>query len=66
MAEATIKDVATQKFQAEKESMQEWKQVVMEEVTRELYAIRHMHKGAIEAQKQNFQLELKCMRGKVE
>lgn len=39
-AEAAIKQIATQKFQTEKERMREWKQVVMQEVARELHGIR--------------------------
>ncbi len=48
-AKAAIKQIATQKLQAEKEKMREWKQVVMQEVAHELHAIRQAHKEAIEA-----------------
>lgn len=60
-AEAAIKQIATQKFQAEKERMREWKQVVMQEVARELHAIRKAHEEAMEAmeaRKYGFQIEL--------
>lgn len=53
-AEAAIRQYATQ----EKEKMQEWKENVKEEVAHELRAIWQAHEGAMEAQRQNFQLEL--------
>ena len=58
-AEAVIKQIATQKFQAKKERMQEWKQSVMQEVVRELHATKKAHKEAMEAQRYGFQMELK-------
>ena len=57
-ARATIKQIVTQKFQAEKERMQKWKQFVIQEVVRELYATKKAHKEAIEAQRYGFQVEL--------
>ena len=42
-AEATLKQIATQEFQAEKGKMQIWKQVIMQEVAHELQAIRKTH-----------------------
>ena len=65
-AQAVIKQFATQELQAKKGKMQEWKENVMQEVARELHVIRQMHEGAMEAQRQNFQLELERMGGKVE
>ena len=38
--------------------MREWKQVVMQEITRELLGIRKAHKKAMEAQRYGFQMEL--------
>ncbi len=58
LAEAAIKHIATQKLQTEKERMQEWKQVVMQEVARELHAIRQVHEEAIGEQRYGFQMEL--------
>ena len=46
--------------------MQEWKENVMQEVARELHVIRQMHEGAMEAQRQSFQLEFEHVGGKVE
>lgn len=60
-AEAAIKQIATQKLEAEKDKMREWKQVVMQEVTHELHAMRQAHEEAIKAQRYEFQTE----RGKV-
>ena len=57
-AGAAIKQIATQKFQAEKERMQEWKQFVMQEVVRELHATKKAHEEAMEAQRYGFQVEL--------
>lgn len=65
-AEAVIKQFASQELQAEKGKMKEWKEKVMQEVARELHGIRQMHEGAMEAQRQTFQLELERMGGKVE
>ena len=64
--QAAIKQFATQELQAEKGKMQEWKENVMQEVARELHGIRQMHEGAMEAQRQIFQLELERVGGKVE
>lgn len=46
--------------------MQEWKESVMQEVAREILAIKQVYEGAMEAQKQSFQLELENVKGKVE
>ena len=61
-AEAAIKQMATQKLGAEKERMQEWKHVVMQEVARELHTIRQAHEEAMEAQRCGFQMELEKVR----
>ena len=53
-AEAAIKQIAAQELQVEKGRMQEWKQVVMQEVARELQAIRQANEEAIEAQRHSF------------
>lgn len=50
-AEAAIKQIATQKLQAEKGRMQEWKRYVMQEVAQELQAIRPAQDEVIEAQR---------------
>ena len=46
-AEATLKQIATQEFQAEKGKMQIWKQMIMQEVAQELQSV----KESAEAQK---------------
>ena len=61
-AEAAIKQIATQKLQAEKERMREWKQFVMQEVVRELHANKKAHEEAMEAQRYGFQIELEKVR----
>ena len=61
-AEAAIKQIATQKLQTEKERMREWKQVIMQEVARELHAIRQAHEEAMEGQRYGFQMELEKVR----
>ena len=65
-AEAAIKQIAAQELQVEKGRMQEWKQVVMQEVARELQAIRQAHEEAIEAQRHSFQMELERVREKLQ
>ena len=50
--------IATQKFQAKKERMQEWKQFVIQEVVRELHATKKAHEKAMEVQRYGFQVEL--------
>ena len=62
----TMKQIATEKRQAEKRKMKEWKENIIQEVARELQVIRQIHKGEMEAQRQSFQLELERMGGKVE
>lgn len=57
-AEAVIKQFASQELQGEKEKMQAWKENVMQEVARGLQVIRQVQEEAIEAQRQNFQVEL--------
>ena len=61
-AEAAIKQIATQKLQTEKERMREWKQVIIQEVARELHAIRQAHEEAMEGQRYGFQMELEKVR----
>lgn len=65
-AEAAIKQIAAQELQAEKGRMQEWKQVVMQEVARELQGIRQAHEEAIEAQRHSFQMKLERVREKLQ
>ncbi len=65
-AEAAIKSIATQKLQAEKEKMREWVEVVMQQVTHELYSIRQAHAEEMEAQRHKFQTELEKVRGKLQ
>ena len=62
LAEAAIKQIATQKLQTEKERMREWKQVIMQEVAHELHAIRQAHEEAMEGQRYGFQMELEKVR----
>ena len=57
-AEAVIKQFASQELRGEKEKMEGWKAIVMEEVARELQGIRRAQEEAIEAQRQSFQAEL--------
>ena len=57
-AEAVIKQFASQELQGEKEKMEGWKAIVMQEVARELQGIRRAQEEAIEAQRQSFQAEL--------
>ena len=47
IAEATLKQIASQEFQAEKGKMQNWKQMIMQEVAQELQSV----KKSAEAQK---------------
>lgn len=61
-AEAAIKQIATQKLQAEKEKMREWKQFVMQEVVRELHVTKKAHEEAMEAQRYGFVMELEKVR----
>ena len=56
-AEATLKQIATQEFQAEKGKMEIWKQVIMQEVGHEIQAIKQIHDDAIEAQKQEMEAQ---------
>lgn len=65
-AEAAIKQIAAQKLQVERGRMQEWKQVVMQEVARELQPIRQAHEKAIEAQRHSFQMELERVKEKLQ
>ena len=58
VAEAVIKQLASQELQGEKEKMEGWKAIVMQEVARELQGIRRVQEEAIEAQRQSFQAEL--------
>ena len=48
-AEAVIKQYASQELQTEKEKMEMWKVIVMQEVARELQNIRQIQEEAIEA-----------------
>lgn len=61
-----MKQIATEERQAEKGMMKEWKGKNMEEVACELQVIREMHQGAMEAQRQSFQLKLENMGEKVQ
>ena len=46
--------------------MKEWKDKVMQEMTRELHIIRQTHEEEMEAQRQGFQIELERVGGKLE
>ena len=61
-AEAAIKQIAAQELQAEKGRMQEWKQIVMQEVGHELQAIRQAHEEAMEAQRHGFNVEIEMVK----
>lgn len=65
-AEAAMRQFAAQERQAEKEKMKEWKDKVMQEMTRELHIIRQTHEEEMEAQRQGFQIELERVGGKLE
>ena len=57
-AKSAVKQFASQEFQGEKEKMEGWKAIVMQEVARELQDIRRAQEEALEAQRQSFQVEL--------
>ena len=61
-----MRQFAAQERQAEKEKMQEWKDKIMEEMTRQLYSIRQTQEKEIEAQKRYFKIELEEVGGKLE
>ena len=65
-AEATLKQIATREFQAEKGKMQIWKQLIMEEVAHELQAIKRAHEESVEAQRECFRIEMEEVKGKLE
>lgn len=64
--EAAMKQIATQELQFEKGRMQEWKQNVILEVTREFQVIKQAHEEVIEAQSESFQVELERIREKLQ
>lgn len=64
-AEAVIKQIATQEIQAEKEKMQRWKQIVIQEVSHQLQIIRQIQEGAIQSPRQSLNVELEKMRKKL-
>ena len=51
-------DAVIKQFAGEKERMEGWKTIVMQEVARELQGIRRTQEEALEAQKQSFRVEL--------
>ena len=57
-AEAAIKQIVAQELQTDKGRMQEWKQIIIQEVGHELQAIRQAHEEAIEAQRHGFNMEI--------
>lgn len=61
-----MRQFAAQERQAEKEKMREWKNKVMEDMTRELHSIRQTYEEEMEAQRQGFQIELEKVGGKLE
>lgn len=65
-AEATLKQIATQEFQAEKGKMQVWKQMIMQKVAHELQTIKQTHKESMEAQRECFQVEMEGVREKLQ
>ena len=56
-AKAAIKQIATQKYQVEKEKMKAWKQRIKQEVAQEL-AVWQAYEEAIETQRYDFWVEL--------
>ncbi len=61
-AEAAIKQLAAQKIQAEKEKMQEWKEIVMQEVAQELQIIRQTYGEEFEKQRTFFVAEIETLK----
>lgn len=61
-----MKQIATEKWQAKKKKMKEWKENIMQEVACELHIIKIMHKRAMETQRKSFQLELEYIGGKLQ
>ena len=61
-AEATLKQIATQEFQAEKGKMEIWKQMIMKEVGHELQAVRQIHEDEMEAQRHGFNMEIEMLK----
>ena len=61
-AEATLKQIATQEFQAEKGKMEIWRQMIMQEVGQELQAIRQVHEESMEAQRHSFKKEIEMVK----
>lgn len=65
-AEAALKQIASQELQAEKARIEEWKQNVMQDVMRELQAMKQTQGEAMEAQRQSFQMELEEVRDELQ
>ena len=65
-AEATLKQIATQEFQAEKGKMEIWKQMIMQEVGHELQAIRQVHEEAMDAQRHSFNVEIEMVKERLQ
>ena len=61
-AEAAIKQIAFQELQVEKVRIEEWKQNVMQDVVRELQAMKQTQEEAMEVQRRGFQMELEKLR----
>ena len=61
-AKAAIKQIVSQELQAEKVRIEEWKQNVMQDVMRELQAMKQTQGEAMEAQRLGFQMELEKVR----
>ncbi len=57
-AEAAIKQIAAQELPTNKGRMQEWKQIIIQEVEHELQAIRQAHEEAMEAQRHDFNMKI--------
>ncbi len=57
-AEAAIKQIGAQELQTENRRMQEWKQIVMQEIWYELQAIRKTNEETIEPQRYSFNMEI--------
>ena len=66
IAEAAIKQIASQELQVEEVRIEEWKQNVMQDVVRELQAMKQTQEEAMEVQRRGFQMELEKVRGELQ
>lgn len=57
-AEASLKQIASQKFQAKKRKMQIWKQMIIQKVTHKLQIIEEL----ADVQKEHFQKQIEVVK----